>query len=316
MCNHVRFLRGLSLSQKKISELPLLATIVDALDFVGDNGVQTYKFPASSIYTYLKSKIFGQTAETAPAVADTLSIYDASDSDFKKMTLENFLKVIAVLTAETAPATGDNILLYDASASAVRKMTLENVLTLLNSLTAETAPATDDSLLLYDTSASAVRKMTFENWLKVINSLTEDASPDLASDFLLSYDTSASAVKKVKPSNLSGIFTKSFTSSQQTLASSSTVTVAHGFGSIPTLVQLRVECTSADNQFSVGDTQIINFNDVGSSGTDGVASLFMDATNISYIMTNIFDIVTSNKTSRTAVILDKTKWKLVIKAWA
>lgn len=73
--------------------------------------------------------ITGGTAETAPAVADLLAIYDASAAANRKMTLENMLTVLNVLTAETSVAfANDLLLLYDASANAVRKMTVQNVL--------------------------------------------------------------------------------------------------------------------------------------------------------------------------------------------
>jgi hypothetical protein len=109
---------------------------------------------------------------------------------------------ITTQTAETAPAVADEIPIYDASASANRKMTLANLLKVITLLTAETAPATDDELAIYDTSGTATDKITLVNLFKVINSFTEDTAPDEAADFLLSYDTSASTVKKVKPDNL------------------------------------------------------------------------------------------------------------------
>ena len=62
-------------------------------------------------------------------------------------------------TAETAPATADELLLYDASATANRKMTLENTLKVINSLTTDSAPAGADFVPTYDTSASAAKKV-------------------------------------------------------------------------------------------------------------------------------------------------------------
>jgi hypothetical protein len=105
-------------------------------------------------------------------------------------------------TAETVPAVADEVPIYDASASANRKMTLANLLKVITSLTAETAPATDDEIALYDTSGTATDKITLANLLKIVDALIEDASPDESADFLLSYDTSAAAAKKVKPDNI------------------------------------------------------------------------------------------------------------------
>jgi hypothetical protein len=105
-------------------------------------------------------------------------------------------------TAETSPAIADEVPVYDASAAANRKMTLANLLKVITSLAAETAPATDDEVALYDTSGSSTDKITLANLLKVVDALTEDTSPDESADFLLSYDTSATAARKVKPDNI------------------------------------------------------------------------------------------------------------------
>lgn len=71
---------------------------------------------------------------------------------------------IAGLTAETAPAVADTVAIYDASAAAEREMTLANLLTVINLLTEDTSPDTaSDFVLSYDTSASAVKKVKPEN---------------------------------------------------------------------------------------------------------------------------------------------------------
>lgn len=77
-------------------------------------------------------------------------------------------------TAETDPAVADLVAIYDASASANRKMTLANLLKVITALTAEASPAVDDELALHDTSGSSTAKITLANLLKVVNALTED----------------------------------------------------------------------------------------------------------------------------------------------
>ncbi len=136
-------------------------------------------------------------------------------------------------TAETAPAVADELPLYDASATANRKMTLANVLKVINALTAETSPATDDEVALYDTSAGTADKITLANLLTVLNALTEDTSPDESADFLLSYDTSASAVKKVKPNNIAPAASQGGALVQlqtQVASASSTIDFVNGVG--------------------------------------------------------------------------------------
>lgn len=62
------------------------------------------------------------TALTAPALADTIAIYDASDTEAKGITPDNFLKVINLLTEDTTPdSTADFVAIYDTSAGSVKK---------------------------------------------------------------------------------------------------------------------------------------------------------------------------------------------------
>jgi hypothetical protein len=113
-----------------------------------------------------------------------------------------FPNIVTQLTAETTPAVADEVVIYDASASANRKMTLANLLKVITLLTAETAVSPTDQIAVYDASESATDKMTLQTVFNVVNGLTEDTSPDEAADFLLIYDSSANAAKKVKPDNL------------------------------------------------------------------------------------------------------------------
>lgn len=63
------------------------------------------------------------------------------------------------LTEETAPAVSDTVAVYDLSATALRKIELAKLLKVINSLTEDTTPDKDaDFVLTYDASASAVKK--------------------------------------------------------------------------------------------------------------------------------------------------------------
>lgn len=152
------------------------------------------------------SSVSDLTAETAPAVADVVALYDDSAAANRKMTLANMLKVIALLTAETAPATDDELALYDLSATTTDKITLINLFKVIANFASEASPATDDELLLYDLSATTADKITLANFFKIINSFTADATPDLAADYVVTYDDSASAAKKVLLKNVAGGF--------------------------------------------------------------------------------------------------------------
>jgi len=144
-------------------------------------------------------------AITTAAAADLLVVeHDPGGTpETNKITIANFLTVITALTAETAPAAADELALYDASAGTADKITLANLFKVIDLLTAETAPAVGDEVALFDASAGTGDKITLENLLKVINGLTEDTNPDRDADFVATYDASASAAKKVKITNLS-----------------------------------------------------------------------------------------------------------------
>lgn len=62
------------------------------------------------------------TAETDPAVADLIALYDASAAAYRKMTLSNLLKVVSLLTEDTDPAVADALLTYDASATSNKQI--------------------------------------------------------------------------------------------------------------------------------------------------------------------------------------------------
>ena len=150
--------------------------------------------------TALENKLAADVGLT-PVTAFMATVLDDSTAVAARTTLD-VQQATNSLTAETAPAVADLLPMFDASAAAARKMTLVDLLKVITLLSSEASPAVDDELLLYDLSETAANKITLSNILKVINSLTEDTSPDEVADFLLSYDASAAAVKKVAPTNI------------------------------------------------------------------------------------------------------------------
>lgn len=74
--------------------------------------------------------IHGQTAQTTPTLTDELIDWSSASSALRKMTPDNFLKVINLLTQDTSPDTANDFLLsYDTSASAVKKITPRSIAT-------------------------------------------------------------------------------------------------------------------------------------------------------------------------------------------
>lgn len=101
-------------------------------------------------------------------------------------------------------------------------------------------------------------------------------------------------------------------SSDQTITTAGLLTIAHGLGVAPTLVQLRLKCTTADLGYSVGD--IVEFANGVSPGNDRMLAVTSDATNI-YVRFGASVIGLPNKTSGVFASITAASWKLTVRAW-
>lgn len=108
-----------------------------------------------------------------------------------------------------------------------------------------------------------------------------------------------------------------FTSSNQTITSAGLLTLAHGLGASPELIQLRLKCLTAEFNYSIGDEVIINNNenDNGTTTNTGV-SVVVDATNLVIRFgSNANVYIVQNKTTGAAAFLTNANWALIAKAW-
>lgn len=105
-----------------------------------------------------------------------------------------------------------------------------------------------------------------------------------------------------------------FTSSEQTITTSGLLTLAHGLGVRPSLIQVFLRCKVADSGFSIGDELEIpaTFYNINSAWN----SCYADATNI-YMkfnaQTNVY--LMGNKTSGANAFYANTSWRLIVKGW-
>lgn len=111
-------------------------------------------------------------------------------------------------------------------------------------------------------------------------------------------------------------FTKSFTSSNQTITAAGALTLAHALGVMPTLVQVRLKCTTAELGYSIGDEVIANPMVSHTSSSRGV-SVVPDATNLNIRFgsdANSLSVIRKD----TGAIADITNasWAAIFKAWA
>lgn len=109
-------------------------------------------------------------------------------------------------------------------------------------------------------------------------------------------------------------FNKAYTSANQTITAAGTLTLAHGLGAMPTLIQVRLKCTSAEFGYSIGDEVIFNSGD--QNANRGVA-IVPDATNITIrygSAANTFNV--NNKTTGASAAITNASWAMIVKAWA
>jgi len=155
--------------------------------------------------------------------------------------------------------------------------------------------------------------------IKQAASDTSTGVVELATDAELQTGTDTSrAVTCANIKNSLG-FSDYFQSSQQTITAAGSLTIAHGLGRTPILIYPVLQCTTADNNYSIGNELPIPFMDTsGSAGGLGI-SCVPDATNLNIRYGsgsggNVF--VALDKTSGATVSLTNGSWRLVLRAWA
>lgn len=109
-------------------------------------------------------------------------------------------------------------------------------------------------------------------------------------------------------------FNKAYTSANQTITAAGTLTLAHGIGAMPALVQVRLKCTTAEFGYSIGDEVIFNS---GDQNANRGCSIVPDATNLTIrygSAANTFNV--NNKTTGASAAITNASWVAIFKAWA
>jgi hypothetical protein len=109
----------------------------------------------------------------------------------------------------------------------------------------------------------------------------------------------------------------SFKSAEQSISVGGLVTVAHGLGVIPSIVQLSLVCQSAEGGWTAGDT-VFNVSPNGSVTTFlRVSQPYADATNVyvRYSDDTLSAFLINNKTTGHTFGITNSKWKMVISAY-
>lgn len=109
-------------------------------------------------------------------------------------------------------------------------------------------------------------------------------------------------------------FTKSYASAEQAISNAGAGTLAHGLGGMPALIQARLICKTAEQNYSIGDEILLGTQDQTS---DRGVSIKADATNITYRYVNSATPFSyPNATTGAIAALTNANWRLVIRAWA
>lgn len=107
------------------------------------------------------------------------------------------------------------------------------------------------------------------------------------------------------------LLTATFISSGQTISNAGLLTLAHGLGGVPVLVQTHVVCTSNDNGYVVGDILPVATTDIGVRQF----SINLTATQIKVQFTAQVDPISSTNAAGASVNLVSTKWQFYVRAY-
>lgn len=113
--------------------------------------------------------------------------------------------------------------------------------------------------------------------------------------------------------SLKPVFSRSFTSADQTITFSGGLTIAHGLGVMPTLVQARLKNAITDAGYSAGDELIFPAGAQFGSSNAGLM-IFPDATNLGVRFGPAMGVL--GKTTGTNVSITAANWVLIIRAFA
>lgn len=115
-------------------------------------------------------------------------------------------------------------------------------------------------------------------------------------------------------------FTQSFESSQQTITSGGSLTLAHGLGSKPKLYQAFLVNVNSDGGYSPGDEVAINPHGMNNDPSSRGVAMVPDATNINCrfgTSSGPNSWVMINKTNGSGENINAAaNWKLIVRAWA
>ena len=106
---------------------------------------------------------------------------------------------------------------------------------------------------------------------------------------------------------------KAFESAAQSITAGGALTLAHGLGAKPELVQIALRCAVIDLGYAVGDDVLFPFFDQG--GGYG-CEVWADASNVNVIFSSVSPVFRlHNKTTGVPADITLASWRFVARGW-
>lgn len=109
-------------------------------------------------------------------------------------------------------------------------------------------------------------------------------------------------------------FTKEFISSQQVITAGGSLSIAHGLGTKPKLIDVTIICLVADGGYAIGAELNVTYSDANGASSYGVG-VDRGATNLS-LKFGVTGLTLINATTGAAFVITPANWRLVARAWA
>lgn len=110
-------------------------------------------------------------------------------------------------------------------------------------------------------------------------------------------------------------FGKRFTSTGQTITAAGSLTIAHGLGVTPFLVQAWAVCGTAEANYSIGDRMPMPIGITSTTGSNQGLTVVADATNLS-VRFGSGGLILLDKTTGVGAALTAANWTIVFEAFA
>jgi hypothetical protein len=251
----------------------------------------------------IESLIIGKT-EVVVAAGDSILLEDATDSALKRDTVQGVLDLVSVNNGnwsgtDLSVANGGT---GGSTASAARSNLGAAALGSNSDITALTGLTTDLSVAQGGTGASThtANSVLVGAGTSAITSVAPSTSGNVLTSNGTSWTSAAAG----------GIFSAEYISTGQTFTADSVLTLAHGLGARPSVVELWLKCGTANKGYAVGD--FIGYPQ-DTAGIDAGFVIQVDATNVELITgTGIraLDQSTFNETSLTT-----SSWTIYVVAY-